>query len=61
MGSSTLSLSSAGTTAGLLRSMEQNAAVGTKLLKKTMEADKDMISQLLPLPQQTGGRLDIRA
>lgn len=52
---------SAGTTASLLRSAEQNTGVAAKLLKKAVDADKDLVNTLLPLPGPNGGTLDIRA
>jgi hypothetical protein len=44
--------------ASLLQAAETDTAKSAKLLKKVMDADKDMINTLLPPPS---GMLDIKA
>ncbi|HZP83792.1 MAG TPA: hypothetical protein VFB21_19275 [Chthonomonadaceae bacterium] len=56
-----LQTASAGTTASLLRSAEQNTGVAARLLKKAVDADKDLVSTLLPLNGPDGGTLNLRA
>ncbi|HLJ56270.1 MAG TPA: hypothetical protein VKT77_14610 [Chthonomonadaceae bacterium] len=53
--------SSPATTGALVQAAEQNTAVAATLLKKTTDADKDLVNTLLPPGGAIGGRLDIRA
>lgn len=46
---------------GLLRAAEENTAVTATLLKKSLEADKDVVSTLLPLGNGGAGRVNIAA
>ena len=50
--------STSAVTTGLLRNVEQNIGVTASLLKKATEADKDLVSTLLPAPS---GSLDVKA
>ncbi|MCS6776182.1 MAG: hypothetical protein RMJ43_01395 [Chloroherpetonaceae bacterium] len=45
--------------AQIVRAAEQNPGVAVKLLRRAMDAEKDVVSTLLPLPET--GRLDVRA
>lgn len=47
----------ASTSAQLVRAAEQNPGVAVKLLKKAVDADRDVVNTLLP----PTGTLDIRA
>jgi hypothetical protein len=49
-----------GTTASVLRAAEKNPEVASKLLKKSMDMDRDMVNTLLPAPPPSGG-LDVQA
>lgn len=51
----------ASVSAGLVRQADQNVAVQTSLLKKAINADKDLVSTLLPQPPASASGLDIRA
>jgi hypothetical protein len=51
----------ASATASILQAAEQNTAVAVALLKKTTDADKDLVNTLLPLPAAGPGGVDIRA
>ncbi len=50
-----------GTTASLVKAADQNPEVGTKLLKKAMDADKNLVDTLLPANGPGGGTLNIQA
>ncbi|MCX6381313.1 MAG: hypothetical protein NT023_17865 [Armatimonadetes bacterium] len=45
----------------ILASMSDNLAVGSLLLKKTANAEKAMVQELLPPPPPHNGRLDVSA
>lgn len=45
----------------LLASLSNNLAVGSLLLKKTANAEKEMVQALLPPPPPHNGKLDLSA
>lgn len=47
--------------AGVLRGAEQDTAVAATLLKKATQADKDLVTTLLPTPAPANGSVDVRA
>lgn len=49
------------TDAMLVSAAEEDTAKSATLLKKTMKAEADMVSTLLPPPGSPGSRLDIKA
>ena len=53
--------SSSSVTASILASADQNTAVAATLIKKTTQADKDLVNTLLPAGGSSSGGLDIRA
>jgi hypothetical protein len=55
-------IGSVGSTDAMLASAaETDTDKSVKLLKKSMQAEEDMVSTLLPPPGSPGGRLDIKA
>ncbi len=53
--------SSSTVTGNLLRAADQNTAVVAALLKKTAEADKNLVDKLLPAAGTEQGTVNIRA
>lgn len=49
------------TDAMLVRAAEDDTAKAVTLLKKSMQAEKDMVSTLLPTPGSPRSSIDIRA
>ena len=47
--------------ASILANAEQNTGVAVALLKKTTDADKNLVNTLLPPQGEAGSRVDIRA
>ena len=45
---------------GLIAQAEQNVGTSASLLKKAVQADKDLVATLLPPPPANGG-VDVRA
>ena len=44
-----------------LQQADQGAGTTVPMLKKAMQADKDLVAALLPAPSPENGRVDIRA
>ncbi len=53
-------LGSSAVTGSILKAASENIAVGATLLKRTSDADKQLVQELLPPPPHNG-QLDIRA
>lgn len=61
MNTRSIGASAVDTTAALVRNADQQPEVGAKLLKKAMDADKNMVSTLLPISSPNGQQLNIAA